>query len=258
VLGTWFTFDWGTPYYWDYGPGEYINCYNNVVYVNGRWFEPAPVYYQRTVVLAQSAPDLTPEQAVQIEWLPMGVFAVSREGVVDNNLLVQLAVTKDGVIGGTVHNQATGESFDIEGTVDKQSQRAVWTYVDENNNRIAMETSIYNLTQPESTALVHNGPEDMQVVELVRLDAPAEDPAANAEAAGAAAPEAANGVLPPPAGEPAANAVARPVVPPAARDQSAPALDAAPAPAADPIKAPEPAPVLPPKPTNPVTPIDNK
>ena len=103
VLTTWCGFSWGTPYYWDYGPGEYINCYNDVIYVNGRWFEPAPLYYRQTVLLAQSAPDLTPEQALQAEWLPLGVFAVSRDGVVDNNTLVQLAVTKEGVIGGTVH-----------------------------------------------------------------------------------------------------------------------------------------------------------
>ena len=43
------------------------------------------------------------------------MFAVSRDGVVDNNLVVQLAVTKDGVIGGTVLNQATGATFDVAG-----------------------------------------------------------------------------------------------------------------------------------------------
>jgi hypothetical protein len=184
-------YDWGTPYYWDYGPGEYINCYNDVIYVNGQWFEPAPVYYDRTVVLAQSAPVIAPEQANQVEWLPLGVFAVSREGVVDNNVLVQLAVTKDGAIGGTVHNQATGVSFDVAGSVDKQSQRAAWTYVDDTGKRIAMETSIFNLTQPESTAMLHNGPNDLEVVELVRLEEPEVDAAtvgANGPVIGSPAP----------------------------------------------------------------------
>jgi hypothetical protein len=171
-LRTWFAFDWATPYYWDYGPGEYIYCYNNVVYVNGQWYAPAPVYYERTVQLAESTPAIAPEQAAQVEWLPLGVFAVSRDGVVDNNVLVQLAVTKEGVISGTVLNRATGESFDVAGTVDKQTQRAVWTYVDGAGKRIAMETSVFNLTQSESTALLQNGPEDMQVVQLVRLEEP--------------------------------------------------------------------------------------
>ena len=216
-LRTWFVYDWATPYYWDYGQGEYIHCYNNVIYVNGQWFEPAPVYYERTIVLAESAPEIAPEAAAQVEWLPLGVFAVSRDSVVDHNLLVQLAVTKDGVIGGTVLNQATGENFDISGNVDKNSQRAAWTYVDETGRKVAMETSVFNLTQPESTALLHNGPEDMQVVQLVRLEEPDADAAgvgAVAPVANGAAPPAAEGVrvakpeaeLPPPADVPDAEA----------------------------------------------------
>jgi hypothetical protein len=175
VLSTWFSFGWSSPYYWDYGPGEYIYCYDDVIYVNGAWFQPAPVYYESTVQLAQRAPELTPEQAVAVEWLPLGVFAIARDGIADNNVLVQLAVTKDGIIGGTVFNKATGASFAVEGTVDKKTQRAVWTYVDDKNARVVMETSVYNLTQPEATGLVHYGPDDIQVVELVRLEEPAVD-----------------------------------------------------------------------------------
>ena len=70
----------------------------------------------------------------------------------------------------------------MPGSVDKQTQRAAWTYVDETGKRIAMETSVFNLTQPESTALLQNGPEDMKVVELVRL----EEPKAEADAAAGA------------------------------------------------------------------------
>jgi hypothetical protein len=234
VLSTWLVYDWATPYYWDYGPGEYIHCYNNVVYVNGQWFEPAPVYYERTVQLAERAPEIMPQQAAQIEWMPLGVFALSREGVVDNNLLVQLAVTKDGRIGGTVLNQVTGVSFDVAGTVDRESQRAAWTYVDENGQKIAMETSIFNLTQPESTALLHSGPEDMQVVELVRLEEPNVDGSGAAGAAVGASVEA--NAKPP--------APAEAELPPPANGS-----DASPVPGSTP--APESAPALvPPAPTN--------
>ena len=213
-LSTWFVYDWPTPYYWDYGPGEYIHCYNNVIYVNGQWFEPAPVYYQRTVLLAESAPAIAPEQVAAIEWLPLGVFVVSRDGVVDNNVLVQLAVTKEGAIGGTVLNQATGVTFDISGTVDKQTQRAAWTYVDEHDKQIAMETSIFNLTQPESTALLHNGPEDMKVVQLVRLEEPNVEAgaAANGAAQGAAAEGADGAPAKGPAGD-GGTVVAKPQLP---------------------------------------------
>lgn len=147
-----------------------------MIYVNGRWFQPAPIYYDNTLVIAQRAPDWTPEQAQQVEWLPLGVFAVARDGVADTSLLVQLAVTKEGVIGGTATNQATGATYAVEGSVDKETQRAVWTYVDDKNVRIMMETSVYNLTQPESTGLIHYSPDDIQVIELVRLEQPNADP----------------------------------------------------------------------------------
>ncbi len=171
-LTTWITFGWAEPCYWDYGPGEYINCYDGVIYVNGVWFEPAPAYYRRTLLIAQRVPVWTPQQAAQIEWLPLGVFVVARDGVADNNVLIQLAVTRDGVIGGTIFNQLTGATFPIEGMVDRQTQRAAWTYVDDTGARIVMESSIYNLTQPEATGLIHFSPDNIQLIELVRLEQP--------------------------------------------------------------------------------------
>jgi hypothetical protein len=172
ILTTWVSFGWNQPCYWDYGPGEYIYCNNGIVYVHGAWFEPAPVFYRRTLLLAQQAPIWTPVQAAQIDWLPLGVFAIARDGVPDNNVLVQLAVTKDGVIGGTIFNQLTGASFPIQGMVDKQTQRAAWTYTDEMGAQIVMESSIFNLTQPAATGLIHYGPDNIQVIELVRLEDP--------------------------------------------------------------------------------------
>jgi hypothetical protein len=171
-LASWVTFGWPTYYYWDYGPGEYIYYDNGAIYVNGRWYQPAPVFYERTVELVERAPDLTAEEAAQMEWLPLGVFAVTREGTAEPDVLVQLAVTQEGVIGGTAFDQRTSASYPIEGIVEKQTQRAVWEYVDTRNRRVIMETSIFNLTQPEATGLVHYGPENIRVIQLVRLEEP--------------------------------------------------------------------------------------
>jgi hypothetical protein len=176
ILTSWCGFGWSTPYYWDYGPGEYIYCNDGVVYVNGVWYEPAPVFYQQTLRLVDQAPALAPEAAAQAEWLPLGVFAVTPDGLKEPSVLVQLAVTKDGIIGGTAFDQKAGKSYNIQGTVDKTSQRAVWSYMNDQNNRIVMETSVNNLTQNESTGLVHYSPNDMRVVELVRLQDPAGAP----------------------------------------------------------------------------------
>lgn len=177
-LGSWFVFGWPTPYYWDYGPGEYLYCDNGAVYVNGRWYEPQPIFYDQTVRLIDQGPNLTADAAAQLDWLPLGVFAVTPDGLNEPMVMVQLAVTKDGVIGGTAFDQKSGASFNIQGTVDKRSQRAVWSYTNDRNNRVMMETSIYNLTQPEATGLVHYGPTDSRVVELVRLQDPSSGTAA--------------------------------------------------------------------------------
>jgi len=171
-LGSWLVYDWARPYYWDYGQGEYIYCDDGAVYVNGRWYEPAPVYYDQTVSLIDNSPELTAESAARQEWLPLGVFAVTPDGRDEPIATVQLAVTKDGVIGGTAYDQQSDKGFNIRGTVDKRSQRAVWSYTDDRDKRLVMESSIYNLTQPEATGMVHYSPTDMRTVELVRLEQP--------------------------------------------------------------------------------------
>jgi hypothetical protein len=180
-LTTWVNFGWNRPYYWDYGQGEYIYYDDGVVYVNGRWYAPAPVFYDRTVQIVERAPELTPEEAAELEWLPLGVFAVTVEGSNQPQVLVQLAVTNDGVISGTASDQRTNQAFPIEGMVDKQTQRAVWSYNNDRNQRIVMETSIYNLTQAEATGMVHYGPDDHRVAQLVRLEQPQGAAAATTE-----------------------------------------------------------------------------
>ena len=171
-LGSWYTFNWPQPYYWDYGQGEYIYANNGVVYVNGQWYQPAPVFYQQTTQLIDQSAQLTDDAAAKLEWLPLGVFAVTPDGLNEPDVTLQLATTKEGQIGGTAFDSKSGAAYNIQGTVDKKTQRAVWSYTTDKNQRIMMETSVYNLTQPEATGLVHYGPEDMRVVELVRLQQP--------------------------------------------------------------------------------------
>ena len=86
-------------------------------------------------------------------------------------------MTGEGLIGGTILSQATGQSYELSGTVDRQTQRAVWSYEDGQQHRVVMETGIYNLTKPQTTALVHFGPERMEVWQVVRLEQPTLDAA---------------------------------------------------------------------------------
>ena len=88
-------------------------------------------------------------------------------------MFLQLAVSKQGIISGTLQNVGTSKVQPIEGMVDKQTQRAAWTV--QGQTRPIMETGISNLTQASTPALVHFADGTTQQWLLVRLDKPPAD-----------------------------------------------------------------------------------
>jgi hypothetical protein len=161
--------------YYSYGSGGNVYYENNNVYVNGEQTATADEYYEQASEIADAAPEIDDAQAEKIEWLPLGVFAYLQKGVSQTNSYLQLAVSKEGVIGGTFFNEATNSSRPVEGTVDKKTQRAAWTFADGKNTEIVVETSIYNLTKDRTPVLVHFGAEKVEQAELVRVEAPKEE-----------------------------------------------------------------------------------
>ena len=59
--------------------------------------------------------------------------------------------------------------------LDQTSQRAALGFADGKNAELVLETGIYNLTQEEAPALLHQGRERSTPVLLVRLHAPADN-----------------------------------------------------------------------------------
>jgi hypothetical protein len=177
ALGAWVAgAPWDSPTYYDYGEGIYYD--GDQVYSNGTPVASAEEYYQQASDLATSAP---PAQASETDWLPLGIFAISSDQATDSNTLLQLAVSKDGVIAGTYYNTATDIGRPVKGMVDKKTQRAAWTFSDGKNTDILMETGIFNLTQDQTEALVHFGKEKTQQVLMVRLNEPKKDETAKQE-----------------------------------------------------------------------------
>jgi hypothetical protein len=166
----WIVHRWTSPIYYSYGSGGTVYYENNVVYVNGQQYGSPEQYYQEAAQLAASVPEMTDEEADQTEWLPLGVFAITAEGVNASSMYLQLAVSKDGIIAGTFYNESTGATHPVEGMVDEKTQRAVWKAADGTNPDLVMETGIYNLTQDQAEVLVHFGPDQTQTALLVRLD----------------------------------------------------------------------------------------
>jgi hypothetical protein len=159
------------PRYYAYGDGGNVYYENNVVYVDGQAAGTPEEYAAQSTALVASAP----EQVTDTEWLPLGVFALTREGVNDSQAMLELAVNKQGVLSGTYYNEATEVTRSLKGMLDQDSQRAAIGFADGKNADVVLETGIQNLTQDEAPALLHQGKDRSGPVLLVRLQAPEEE-----------------------------------------------------------------------------------
>jgi hypothetical protein len=174
ILDSWLAFGWERPCYWDYGLNGYIYYQDNQFYQNGQPYQSANNYYRQVYDLAHSAPSIAQDEAAKMEWMPLGVFAVSREGQQDEDRLIQIAVNKQGVLSGTYYNKINNGAHPLVGMVDQKTQRAAWYFADGTYDQMVFETSIHNLTEPQSTIMVHFAPGNVGVWQLVRLERPEE------------------------------------------------------------------------------------
>jgi hypothetical protein len=175
------------PVYYNYGSN--VDYTNGTVYVDQQPVASADSYVTQAMQLAQAGIEalstvaqtnaaaaaqpesIAPPAYSGPEWMPLGVFAVSPDEKTEPTAFLQLAVTKDGVIGGTYENTATNQSKNVAGKVDKSTQRAAWSVTDGNQD-LVMEAGIFNLTQAQTPVLMHWGTEKTQTWLLVRMDPP--------------------------------------------------------------------------------------
>ena len=69
----------------------------------------------------------------------------------DPTIFLQLAISKEGVIAGTVNNTETEKTQSIEGMVDKKTQRTAWVVTGKTSP--IMETGLASLTPREREVL---------------------------------------------------------------------------------------------------------
>jgi hypothetical protein len=170
AVGTFMGAAWASaqPRYYAYGSGGNVYYENNVVYIDGQAAGTPEQYAQQATALVAAAPATIDDS----EWLPLGTFAFTREGVDDSQAMIELAVNKQGVLAGTYYNEATQVSRSLKGTIDQASQRAAVGFADGKNTDLVLETGINNLTQDEAPGLLLSGKERSSPVLLVRLQAP--------------------------------------------------------------------------------------
>lgn len=170
----WFPWGWNQQVAFNYGENVYYQ--DDSVYYGDNAVATTEEYADQAQTIAESAPAV--DDAV--EWMSLGVFAVTQDGQESGpppTLFLQLAVNKQGIVGGTFTNTATDSSQPIEGMVDQKSQRSAWTIT--GNKWPVMETGISNLTEDTAPALLHFEDGQTQQWLLVRLEEPKEQATPN-------------------------------------------------------------------------------
>jgi hypothetical protein len=120
-----------------------------------------------------------------------------------------LAIDQAGVLRGTYYDAVSDSQQNITGKVEKKSQRAAWTIGDKKTP--IYETGLSNLTQQQTTVLVHRdtgtdgGTGKVEQMLLVRVPDQGNEPAGKAGKDGAAGAKPSRptigGQSPAPAGE---------------------------------------------------------
>jgi hypothetical protein len=172
ALGNWFVWSntpaWQQPIYYDYGTGGNVYQQNQTVYIGGQQVASTKDYAESAAVLATVPPPKDEKEAAATEWMPLGTFALSTgEKDTEPTRVVQLAVSKDGIVAGTLFNYQTDQSAAIQGKVDKETQRVAFRLGE--NEEVVAETGMYNLTQDEVPVLVHFGTNKTERYLFVRL-----------------------------------------------------------------------------------------
>jgi hypothetical protein len=153
-----------------YNYGEDVYYSGDQVYSGDQPIATTEEYTEQAAAIASSAPAETPASS---DWMPLGVFALTQDGQASGaapSLYMQLAISKQGVISGTLKNTLSGKVQPLEGMADKTSQRVAWTVVGQ--ERPIMETGLENLTEDSSPALIHFADGQTQQWLMVRIPEP--------------------------------------------------------------------------------------
>ncbi len=167
-------YDSYAPIYYDYGTNVTYN--DGSVYVNNQPVGTSEEYYQQAANYASAGQQ---DVSSDGDWLPLGVFALTRDESQHATGTLQLAVNKQGIIRGNYTDSLASQPLTVKGSVDKKTQRVCFTIGDDQTNIV--ETGLYNLTKDEAPALVHLGKDRTQQWLLVRLKQPEGQDASNTQ-----------------------------------------------------------------------------
>ena len=161
TVNNWFGTTWPATSY-DYG--DELTYQGGNVALNGQPIATTAQYSQSANDLVTQGQQQPPKDA---KWLPLGVFSAIRGDETKSDMLMELAVDKEGTVRGSYYNTGDKNSQPIDGAVDTKTQRIAWIVADRKN--IVFDTGIYNLTKEETPILVHFGQDKTEQWTLVRI-----------------------------------------------------------------------------------------
>lgn len=154
------------PVYYDYGSSVVYQM--DQVYTDGVKTASAAEYVEQATTIADTGREARVNK--DEEWLPLGVFAMVQGEEQTSNHIFQLAVNKQGVIRGNYYDAVTDATSEVYGAVDKKTQLAAWTVGDK--KKPIYEAGIANLTQDETTMMVHYDKDRSSQFTLIRVEDP--------------------------------------------------------------------------------------
>ncbi len=137
------------PDYYDYGGS--ITTNNNNVYYNTTPVASVTEYYTQAQTLAAQGPTTKPTK--EQDWKPLGVYSLVQGSQTDTNAMFQLAMDKNGDVGGNYYSVLSGQMLPVHGKLDKKNQRVAWTVG--TNKEIVYDTGLGNLFANQAPILVH-------------------------------------------------------------------------------------------------------
>jgi hypothetical protein len=166
----------GPPIIFDYGSNVIdqaavpVIIQNNIVYINQQPVASADVFAQQAIDLADLP---APAADATFEWMPLGTWALSADmDDPEPSIILQLAMSRDGIVSGTWYNRFNDASDAIEGRLDPETQRVALRKIDE--PFVVLEVGLFNLSEPATSCLMHFGTLQTQVWHLTRLEMPEE------------------------------------------------------------------------------------
>jgi hypothetical protein len=157
------------PISYDYGSTVVIQ--NENVYVNGEQVATTEQYASQAAEFADRGRAAKPAESEA--WQPLGAFGLIQGEEKVAQRIFQLAVDKTGIVRGNYYDAVADSTLPVYGSVDAKSQRVGWSIGEKKD--IVFEAGLTNLTQDQSTVMVHYGKDRSDQMVLVRLEEPKEE-----------------------------------------------------------------------------------